>query len=577
MSEIVVMEIPHPESSRLIMDDCRRLTGPSLVWERTGAILDVLIDDMDMDAVLDCWYRHVNQVLAQINWPDPELTHRRFENGFNLVIAAPIDQLYAATLILETAWYYCVCELLGIEARDPDVLVRDIHGEIREERNPALLELQQSATEHLVDFLVDDDTVSVGHGEGSVSWAVDQVPASDQIDWSGVHDVPVALITGTNGKSTSVRLLDGIAKAAGQISGVTSTDFVRVGDDVLETGDYSGPGGARLLLRDPRVQAAFLEVARGGILRRGLPLRRASAALVTNVARDHLGQYGVNMLEALIETKFVVREALAEEGVLVTNADDAGILAFMESADQDRVCWFSLDRAHPRIRQQLDRRGRCCFTDGDSIVYFDGREAQSVCAIDAIPMTMGGAARHNVQNALGAIGVADAMGYSIEAIRQGLTRFNSDEHDNPGRLNSFDLKNGARVIVDFAHNAHSVAAVADTVSRIPARQKWALFGSAGDRSDDEIAAIATGVCSLSPDYVVLAEVEQYLRGRAPGEVSEIMRQACINAGLSESQIKFAASPLAGVRLALAAMQADDLGLFLVLSERDEVIHLVGEY
>ena len=282
------MDIPHIESSQLILDDCRRLTGPSLVWDKPGAILDVLVEGMEMDAVLDCWYRNINQLLAQIDWQDTELAHRRYENGFNLVIAAPIDCLYSATLILETAWYFCSCELLDIKAEKSDLLIQDIVDEIRGERNPTLLDLQAAAATHGVDFLADDDTVSVGHGEGSISWAVDAIPALEQVDWSPVHDVPVALITGTNGKSTSVRLLDGIAKAAGQISGVTSTDFVRVGDDVLDKGDYSGPGGARLLLRDRRLQAAFLEIARGGILRRGLPLSRASAALVTNVARDHL-------------------------------------------------------------------------------------------------------------------------------------------------------------------------------------------------------------------------------------------------------------------------------------------------
>lgn len=124
-------------------------------------------------------------------------------------------------------------------------------------------------------------------------------------------------------------------------------------------GDYSGPGGARLLLRDPRLQVAFLEVARGGILRRGLPLRRASVALVTNVARDHLGQYGVNTLEALAEVKFVVRKALSEDGVLVLNADDAGILTYMETVEQPQVCWFSLDNKHPRIQLATNQQGRC--------------------------------------------------------------------------------------------------------------------------------------------------------------------------------------------------------------------------
>ena len=570
------MEIPHIESSQLVVDDCRRLTGPSLVWDKPGAILDVLIDDMEMDKVLDCWYRQINQLLVDIRWSNPELTHRRFENGFNLLIAAPIDQLYSATLILETTWYFCVCELIGIEAQHSDVLIQDIHDEIRGERNPAMIKLQAAAATHQVDFLVDDDEVSVGHGEGSISWAVDAIPAVDQIDWSRVHDVPVALITGTNGKSTSVRLLDGIAKTAGQVSGVTSTDFVRVGNDVLDKGDYSGPGGARLLLRDQRLQAAFLEVARGGILRRGLPLRRATAALVTNVARDHLGQYGVNTLKALTEVKFVVRKALSEEGVLVLNADDDGLIHYMEIARQAHVCWFSLDKNHPRIQRQISQQDSCCFTENGDIVFFDGDKNRRVCAVEDIPMTMGGAAQHNIRNALGAVGVAIAMGYSIDQIQQGLTEFNSDEKDNPGRLNTFKLKNGARVVIDFAHNAHSVEAVTNTVSRMPARERWALFGSAGDRSDQEIAAIATGVCSINPDHVIIVELEQYLRGREPGVVPEIMKQACLESGLLENQLSYAESPLLGVKLALSLMQTDDLGLFLVHSEREEVIAYMKE-
>jgi cyanophycin synthetase len=262
--------------------------------------------------------------------------------------------------------------------------------------------------------------------------------------------------------------------------------------------------------------------------------------------------------------------------MLVLNADDAGLVAYMETIEQPRVCWFSLDKNHPRIQQAIKRQDRCCFADAANIVYFDGSDTRSVCAIESIPMTMGGAAQHNIRNALGAVGVASAMGYSIDQIGQGLSGFNSDENDNPGRLNIFKLRNGARVIIDFAHNEHSVAAVVDTVERMPALQKWALFGSAGDRSDEEIAAIAKGVCSINPDQVVIVEVEQYLRGRAPDEVSEIMKQACLDSGTSESQLGFADSPLSGVKLAVAQMQADDLGLFLVLSERDEVISFLKQ-
>ena len=571
------METPEIESSKLVLDDGRRLTGPSMIWSKTGAILDILIKDIEMDLVLDCWHRQLQHLLLQIGWQDREIRHRRFENGFNLLIEAPIDQLYSAVLVLETNWYFCCCELLAIKVEDETALIQEIRNSIEDESNPALLELQQAAAKHEVDFLVDDDEVSIGHGEGCLCWPVDAIPALDQIPWSEVHDIPVALITGTNGKSTSVRLLDGIARAAAKTSGVTSTDFVRVGNDVLDHGDYSGPGGARLLLRDKRLQVAFLEVARGGILRRGLPLRRARAALVTNIASDHLGQYGVNTLEALTEVKFAVRKTLAEDGVLVVNADDENCRAYMDKVEWDNTCWFSLNREHACIKQQIDTQRRCCYADAGSIVYFDGNETHIVCEINQIPMTIGGAALHNVRNALGAVGVAASLGYTVDQMRQGLTRFHSDEHDNPGRLNSFALNNGARAIVDFAHNAHSVEAVANTVQRMSAQKKWVMFGSAGDRSDEDMIAIVRAVCSIDPDHVVIVEIERYLRGREPGEVSEIMKQACLDAGLSTAQLHFADSPLKGVQLALVELQADDVGLFLVLDEREEILAYIKNY
>ena len=565
------MDIPELESKRLVIDSCRRLTGPSLVWSETGAILDVLISDMDMEQVLACWYRQLGQLLTELVWVEPKVTHRRFENGYNLLLAAPIDQLYSAVLVLETAWYYCACELLDQQAQPRKPFLDAIHRQMSEERAPALIEIEHAAAQHNVDFLVDDEFISLGHGIGSRCYPVEQIPAPDEVDWPQIHNVPIAMITGTNGKSTSVRLLDNIARAKGHISGLTSTDFVRVGDEILDQGDYSGPGGARLLLRDPRLEVAFLEVARGGILRRGLPLRQARVALVTNIAADHLGQYGVNTLAALTETKFAVRRTLADDGILVANADDSDTVAYLAANPRDNLCWFSLDKSNPQIQRQINLHQRCCFNDGGMLVYADAQSITEICSISEVPMTLNGAALHNVHNALGAIGVATAMGYSAAQISTGLQQFHSDASDNPGRMNCFTLRNSARVIVDFAHNEHSVNAIVDTVKRMPARRKWALFGSAGDRSDEHIAAIARGVCLIEPDKVVITELDDYLRGREPGEVSQVMKQACLLAGIPETSIELVDSPLAGVKLALSSMEAEDLGLFLVLTERDRVI------
>jgi UDP-N-acetylmuramyl tripeptide synthase len=275
--------------------------------------------------------------------------------------------------------------------------------------------------------------------------------------------------------------------------------------------------------------------------------------------------------------KLVVRKTLADDAVLVLNADDSNLVDYLDSIDAGELCWFSLDKNNPLVQQQLAGNGRCCFAEAGEIVYHDGNQAYRICQISDIPMTIDGAALHNVRNVLGAVGIAAAMNYRIDQIRQGLFSFHSDAQDNPGRLNSFDLDNGARVIVDFAHNAHSVEAVVDTVKRMPARKRWAMFSSAGDRSDQEIAAIATGVCALNPDCVVIVEIEKYLRGRARGEVSELLRQACLDSGLKPLQMHFAGSPLAGAQLTLTQMQAGDLGLLLVLDQRDEVFQAISEH
>jgi len=568
------MDIPELESHQLVVDSCRRLTGPSLVWSETGAILDLLVADMELQRVLDCWHRQLENLLLEIDWVEPRFTHRRFENGYNLLLAAPIDQLYSAVLVLETTWYFCACELLELKVESREQLLDDIRLQMQQEKNPALIEMEAAAAEHGVDCLVDDETISLGLGAGSRSYPVEAIPSAGQLDWDSIHDIPVALITGTNGKSTSVRLLDGIARAAGHVSGITSTDFVRVGDDVLDQGDYSGPGGARLLLRDPRLEVGFLEVARGGILRRGLPLRRAQVALVTNIASDHLGEYGVNTLAALTETKFAVRRTLADDGMLVANADDAEIVNYLAQNSRHNLCWFSLDKSNQQIQRHISLQQCCSFSDQGRLVYFDGGSFVDICAIDEIPMTLHGAATHNVHNALGAIGVASAMGYSAAHISAGLQGFHSDENDNPGRMNHFTLSNSVQVIVDFAHNAHGVCAIVDTVGRMPARQKWALFGSAGDRSDEDIRAMARALCSINPDHVVITEIESYLRGRSLGEVSLIIKQACLQNGLGEAKIHLLGSPLAGVEYALERMQARDLGLFLILSEREQVIDYI---
>src|SRR5262249_14024495 len=277
-----------------------------------------------------------------------ETSSRRFAGGATLAVTAPIDALYSATLVNEWAAAAAAALADGLDPPPLEPAAGEIRAKIEREANPALLALAAAATARNVTFLSGDGKASVGLGSGSQIWSDRNLPDPRDIDWSAVADVPVALVTGTNGKSTTVRLVAAIAQAAGTTAGQCTSDWVKVGSSEIAQGDYSGPEGARLVLRDARVQCAVLEVARGGILRRGLPIPRAAAAAITNVAADHLGEYGILDLEGLADTKFVVAKATRASGHLVLNADDSA-LVHRASQYRGRVTWFSA-AAVPELR-----------------------------------------------------------------------------------------------------------------------------------------------------------------------------------------------------------------------------------
>ena len=568
------LNISIPSADNLVLNDSRRLTGPGLMWEYPGAVLDVFFHDIDTEQVIEVWNREARRVLNAIGWKNQHIIDRRFDGGVNLAISAPMDQLYSATFAVQTAWHFCASELLNRQSDDFEGMVNDLQKVMAMEANPNLIKLITAASEHGVDVLSDDDELSLGHGKGSQTWLINDLPDTDDINWQALYDIPVALITGTNGKTTTVRLCNAIGTASGLVAGLTSTEFVRVGDDILDHGDYSGPGGARMLLRDSRLEIAFLEVARGGILRRGLPLRRASAALVTNVAADHLGNYGINTVEDLALAKFSVHRTLADDGILVLNADDELVVS-EASRTLVKLCWFSLNPNTIQIISSKSEGTPCAWLENSSLMYFDGKQTDSVIDVQDIPLTMGGVAQYNIRNALGALCISRALGLDNKAIHTGLSQFKSDPKDNPGRCNEFAV-NGARVFVDFAHNSHSISAVAGAMASIPAKKRFVMMGIGGDRSDQAIQEATSAALSLQPDYLVAIELESFLRGRELGDVSRVIVEQCHKSGMSKEQIFSMGSPLEGAELILNKIQPGDLALLLILADREKVFALLEQ-
>ena len=561
--------------------DSRRLTGPSLLLQQPGAIIDLALEGLDPDAVATAWRAALGRLMQWVGWTSPRIVTRSYTGGMSLAFEAPIDVLYAATELNEAAIAAAARALgqlpLVIEDMPTDetfeMAAERLAKVIKLERKPWLPALAVAAAERNVTLLSDDTTVSIGLGRGSRAWPIDKAQAATRlVPWGSMYDIRTALVTGTNGKTTSVRLLGAIAQAAGQVAGVSSTDAISVDGEIIEKGDFSGPNGARTVLRDRRVQVAMLEVARGGILRRGLAVPRAQAALVTNVAADHLGEYGVLDLATMASVKLVVARAVVMGGRVVLNADDPLLLERGPKL-ASQVTWFTLDPAHAVLGEHLARGHEAVYLEGDALVFARGGERRAIARIDEVPLLMGGAARHNIANALGVIGVAMALNLPEEAIRRGLMAFDNSLASNPGRANVWAL-GGGTVIVDYAHNPHGLSALAEMTKAMPAQRRAIVIGQAGDRDDEAIREFARTAWSTGPARVFIKEMESFLRGREPGVVPGLLQSELLALGADPASLSLHPTELDATRAALQWMREGDLVLLTTHAQRDEVVALI---
>ncbi len=539
--------------------DARRLTGPNLLLDVPGSILDVSCSPADADRLVPVWSEQVARMLEALEWPSARFASLKLSGGVSLAFSAPIDALYAASEINEWAWAASAFEL-GISDEEPDfdAAAEAIAAAARAEANAELMWLIDEARSRSKTLLWDDDEVSVGLGRGSQTWPVREIP--DAPDWDACFDVPVGVVTGTNGKTTTVRLAAHILRATGKRVGVSSTDWISVDGEVLDRGDWSGPGGARAVLRQPTVDAAVLETARGGLLRRGLGVVRADAALITNISEDHLGDFGSQDLDELLAIKWIVSRAVEEGGRLVLNAEDP-LLRARAAGYPGALVWFALDADNATVAEHTAGGGLAFALDGDELVKIDGPACTAICLGHEIPITFGGAARHNIANALASAALTWCMGASLDDIRRGLTTM--PQNENPGRCNLFEF-DGRSVLVDFAHNPAAMAALFDIARVIPAKRRVLCFGQAGDRTDELIRELARDAWAIGLDRVIVSELAAYHRGRGHGDVFRIIRDELSRAGAEESQIAHFDTEVESFEAAIRWAQPGDLVIMLAL-------------
>ncbi len=387
--------------------------------------------------------------------------------------------------------------------------------------------------------------------------------------------IPVASITGTNGKTTTSRMLSHILKTAGHRVGMTSTDGVYIDGRLSVKGDMTGPTSARIVLRDPSVDIAVLETARGGLLRSGLGYRQCDVSACLNVAADHLGLKGIDTLEQLAELKRVVVEVARNTAVL--NADDELCLKMADYTKAEHVCYVTMNPAHALVKEHIRAGGRALVLEqginGDMITLYDNGTHFQLVWTHQIPATMDGKATHNVQNAMFAAALAFSLGKSLDDIRHGLRSFNSTIFQAPGRMNVHD-EHPFRVILDYGHNAAAIRSICQLVSRLEQPgKKICVLAAPGDRRDEDIRAIADEASGHFDHYICRADDRR--RGRGYDEVPQMLKAQLEARGVAADTIEIIPDEVKAVDTALHMAKEGDLVMVFADDVRrswNQVIH-----
>ena len=372
--------------------------------------------------------------------------------------------------------------------------------------------------------------------------------------------VPIAAVTGTNGKTTTARMLAHITKMAGFTPGLTTTDGVYIDGQRTVEGDMTGPIATRMVLADPQIDMAILETARGGLLRAGMGVPFVNVGAVLNIAADHLGMKGIDTLEQLAEVKRIVVEVARDCAVL--NADDPLVLKMAAYTDAKTICYVTINPQHALVREHIRAGGRACALEaginGQMITLYDKGSHIPLLWTHLVPATLEGRALHNVQNAMFAAAMAFSLGIKLDAIRQGLRTFGSTFFQAPGRMNVFD-EHPFKVIFDYGHNAHAVGVMADLAQRLDVQgRRIVVMAGPGDRRDEDIRAIAQAVAGRFDHYI--CRRDDGLRGRDGDEVPLILARTLKSQGVDETQISIIPDEQLAIDAALRMGQPGDLVL-----------------
>nr|WP_245528306.1 cyanophycin synthetase [Deinococcus maricopensis] len=385
--------------------------------------------------------------------------------------------------------------------------------------------------------------------------------------------MPIISITGTNGKSTTSRMVAHIMRHAGKVVGLTTSNGIYVNGELIMTGDTTGPKSAKVILSDPNVEVAVLETARGGILREGLAFDRADVGAVLNIQPDHLGVKGIKTVEDLAWVKGLVVEVVTDTGTSVLNADDPLTLA-MRAKAKGRVTFFSMRggiAVSPELQQHINDGGTAVVREptvlGDELVLYEDGQRLPIMRARDIPATLGGFAEVNIANALAAAAMAVAQGVELPVIRAALGSFSTSFEQSPGRLNLYE-GHPFRVLLDYAHNPSGLEYLRDLVQHMRPRRGRVIgvVGVAGDRRDDDMRRMGE-IAAEAFDEIIIRE-DELRRGRAPGEGARLVAEGARSAGFADEHLTTILSEPDAVDHALRAARQGDLVVLLATEVED---------
>ena len=384
-------------------------------------------------------------------------------------------------------------------------------------------------------------------------------------------DVPIVAVTGTNGKTTTAKLIAHALKYSGKMVGLAGTTGVEIDGVSIVSGDYSGPAGAGIVLREPTVDHAVLEVARGGIIRRGLGFESCNVGILLNIDEDHIGVDGVEDVEELALVKSAVIEVVGDSGVSVLNADDPIVVGLKERAG-GRVIFFSLNPANQAVARHLDSGGTAVvLQDGAVVIHSEEPSFHILSAIEA-PITFSGLATFNIANVLAATAALHGLGISVDMIRNGISTFHPSATQNPGRMNLIDFIT-FKVIVDYGHNVPAVKALGSTLSHITNGRKIVVAHGTGNRLDEHIKVFG-GALADYYDHLIVADIDP--RHRKLGETAGLLRAGALENGFAENEVEIVIDPLEAIDHAFSIVQSGDL-IVVQIDEFEPMFNRVMEH